>query len=261
MVNFEAYFDESGTHRNAHALCLAGYLINRAAVVPLTRKWNRVLKRYGLPYFHMAECAHRTGVFAHLDRDQCAAVEIDVIKLIGTYASYSVAVTVNQSDFDDIFIKHNSIGKPYTFLANAALAIIRNWVLDNPRASEIDYYFESGHEHQYEASAMMNLIFLNNELRVGCRYNSHAHRQKGDSPMLQAADLLAWHVYTDYRRRREGLDWRKDYAALMKVPGLIFDMTPQRLQYMTEMLRPIHDWNVPSVTLPAAWNEWIAKHR
>ena len=63
MLDFDAYFDESGTHEGAHVLCVAGYVIEREEVRKFIKEWNKELQRYDLPYFRMSECAHRSGAF------------------------------------------------------------------------------------------------------------------------------------------------------------------------------------------------------
>ena len=69
----EAYLDESGTHGGSPVMCVAGYLIGSAQCSRFQVNWDEFIGRFGLDYFHMAECAHGTGAFANVsphDRDQ-----------------------------------------------------------------------------------------------------------------------------------------------------------------------------------------------
>ena len=65
----EAYFDASGTHGAAKDLCLAGYIFRKDAAIAFDEDWRRMLGKFGLPYFHMKECAHAKGVFKNLGND------------------------------------------------------------------------------------------------------------------------------------------------------------------------------------------------
>ena len=60
----EAYFDESGTHRDSPLMCVTGYIIDADQCRRFQTEWDEVLSKYGVPYFHMSDCAHGTGVFA-----------------------------------------------------------------------------------------------------------------------------------------------------------------------------------------------------
>jgi hypothetical protein len=79
LVN--AYFDESagnvashypldGTQQNLQTLAVAGYLVESEQAKRLSDEWQAVLDQYGLPYFHMVDCAHGNGVFGHLTKPQ-----------------------------------------------------------------------------------------------------------------------------------------------------------------------------------------------
>ena len=71
MAAAEAYFDESGTGADALDLCLAGYVFERDRAVAFDLEWRQMLSDFGLPYFHMKECVHNVGVYAHLTPGQC----------------------------------------------------------------------------------------------------------------------------------------------------------------------------------------------
>jgi hypothetical protein len=54
---FETYFDESDSHKGASALCVAAYLFEKEACKALDLEWKAVLDEFGLPFFHMVDCA------------------------------------------------------------------------------------------------------------------------------------------------------------------------------------------------------------
>src|SRR5437660_1097462 len=82
-IQCQAFFDESGSHSGAPILCLAGYIFRKSEAIKLGHEWRKVLRRKGLPYFRMSECAHGNGPFANLtkpERIEVATRMIDIIK-------------------------------------------------------------------------------------------------------------------------------------------------------------------------------------
>jgi hypothetical protein len=55
-----AYFDESGTHKGAPALCIAGYVAEPEQRKEMCQSWAKMLKKEGkgLDVFHMVDLKH-----------------------------------------------------------------------------------------------------------------------------------------------------------------------------------------------------------
>jgi hypothetical protein len=215
-IQIETYFDESGSHDGSRVLCVAGYVFEKTQAIRFTRKWKKVLSRFGLPYFHMVDCAHGNGVFANLKPSQRVAVEKAMIKLIQENVRQGLAVTIDAKEFKEVMPYHPSIGTPYSFCCHLIIAGVAGVIDANPSIGKCGYFFEAGHQSMSEANRIMTELFAHPEAKSRQRYAGHAFVSKEDAPAVQAADLLAWQWYKDRNRQLDGRPRRKDCAALLK---------------------------------------------
>lgn len=61
--NLIAYVDETGDSQNKKFVGMGGLISTQAKWELLRLEWQNALNDYGLPYFHMVEYAHSSGVF------------------------------------------------------------------------------------------------------------------------------------------------------------------------------------------------------
>jgi hypothetical protein len=236
MVQIEVYFDESGTHDGAPVLCVGGYIMTKQQTVNFTNEWNAELANHGLPYFHMVDCAHGSGVFARLSKEERVATEIEMIAIIKRHTVQGLAVTVNEIEFSTYMLQHSLIGSPYSFCAHVLLAGVSSWLVANPMVTNVAYFFESGHKHQSEANNIMNILFTNAGARLAHRYSRHAFVDKEKAPPVQAADLLAWQWYSDKRHQLEGRPRRKDCASLTEHHHNAIHIGPEKLAALAKAM-------------------------
>ena len=212
----EAHFDESIGSKPRRVLCIAGYVITDRGARRLTREWCNALKQYDLPYFRMSACAHGNYPFDKLSMAQRISVEKRIIAITRARTIKGFAAIIDLEEFEQYMPKHELIGGPYTFCTHVVIGGIAHWVAQSKFEGDIAYVFEAGHESEAEAGRIMHKIFTNPDLKSGQRYASHAFVDKAKSPPTQAADLLAWHTYTEFRHRLEGKPRRKDFASLLR---------------------------------------------
>lgn len=121
-IPLEVYFDESGSHDGAHALCVAGFMFERAKAIAFAIEWRGWLGFYGLPYFRMSECAHGNGPFKKLGKKNCIRLEKKLIGVINRYAEAGFAISLVEKDYGGIMKQLNPIkGGPYSFAAFSCL--------------------------------------------------------------------------------------------------------------------------------------------
>jgi hypothetical protein len=214
-IQIESYFDESGSHDGSRVLCVAGYVFEKRQAKRFSRKWKKVLKRFGLPYFHMVDCAHGNGVFADLKPSERLAAEKAMIKLIHDNVLQGLAVTVDADELREVMPYHPSIGTPYSFCCHVLIAGLAIIIELNPVIERCAYFFEAGHQSMGEANRIMAELFAIPEAKERQRYSGHAFVTKEDMPPVQAADLLAWQWYSDRIRQLDGRPRRKDCVALL----------------------------------------------
>jgi Protein of unknown function (DUF3800) len=238
VAQVECYFDESGSHSGSHALCVAGYLMDKRSAIALTRQWAKVLKRVNIPYFHMVDCAHGTDVFEKLSITHRIDVEKKMIDLIKEKTIQGIGVTINMQDYNSIMPKHPLIGTPYSFCAHVLIAGVGTWLQHNvnadPPIKECAFFFEAGHQSMTETNRIMEILFLSKTMRERHKYAGHAFVLKEKTPAVQAADLLAWQLYTDRRHEMENRPRRKDYESLLQHHHTIIHLDKPKIMALAE---------------------------
>lgn len=210
-----AFFDESGTHEGSPVLCVAGYVIEEGRVEEFNAKWTETLAQNGLSHFHMVDCAHGAGEFSDISKPDRVAVQTKLIELIRDTSARGVGAMVVASVYDELMPLHLNMGSAYNYCIWHCLEGVRLWIEERGSPIEVSYHFERGHASEGEADRIMHLAFSDREARAPFGYTSHAFVDKRSTPGVQAADLLAWQMYTDWRHGMEGRPRRKDFAALI----------------------------------------------
>lgn len=179
----------------------------------MSHKWKVMLRRYDLPYFHMVDCAHRSSPFDKLSRDQCAAVAKEAIDLIKQYVTQGYAFLLNP----ERFVREGEIPDPYSFAVDcAAMRISAD--LQTRMKGRVQIFIEDGNVAQAHAAKNIDASLARTDVGGGV-VSSVKFAPKADVPLLQAADLLAWHS-TKYLKDKifNNRPLRKDFASLMEVP-------------------------------------------
>jgi hypothetical protein len=216
VAMLEAYFDESGSHDGSPVLCVAGYVFEKDRCLALDLSWKAVLERFGLPYFHMVDCAHGSAPFDKLTKPQRIEVETLLIQLIRRHSLFGFAMAVPEKDYDAVLPPPNPLGSAYTYCCWTVLSVIHEWIVRTQFVGKVAYFFEAGHQHGPEANAVMDRIFNHPNLRGEYRYGGHSFIDKQNRPM-QAADLLAWQHATDVKKiLAGGTKKRADFLALIE---------------------------------------------
>lgn len=211
------YFDASGTHAQAQDLCLAGYLFRPNAAVAFDQEWREMLERHRLPYFHMKECAHATGVFASLGRDGCATAAFEAIQIIKKHAAQGIAFSLDKS-VAAALCEGSPWENEYSFLVGQVFFALRDWADRDALKDPIACLFESGDDGQGQAVLAAKKI-LNTDIKDRCRISTFDWADKNEETPLQAADMLAWHMNKWRTNRRAGIYMRrKDFASLVEIP-------------------------------------------
>lgn len=244
MANAHAYFDESGTHDGSPVLCVAGYLIPEEARQEFNSKWTEALESKGLTHFHMVDCAHGNGEFSGLSKNDRIEVQTRLIDLIKSSSARGIGAMVVASVYEQLMPYHPNMGSAYTYCIWHCLEATRLWIEELGTAVEIDYHFERGHQSDREADRIMSFAFSNPASREPFGYASHTFVDKRMVPGVQAADLLAWQMYTDWRHGMEGRPRRKDFAHLIsdkKHRTCVIDA--KRILYHVARMKSDGAWN------------------
>ncbi len=176
-------------------------------------QWVATLVEFGVPYFHMVECAHGNGIFAGIDKELRIELVTKLIALIKQFTLYGFSAFVHASQFKA------SVERPDAYVACAEMCAtgLLSFVQLRKIEGGIAYFFESGHNSQ-------GLAYKHIAKRVEKESSSVTFSEKTKVPLLQAADLLAWQS-TKYIKDRISKQraMRRDFASLLEHPhSLVF---------------------------------------
>lgn len=233
----ESYFDETNTHKGDDRLCVGGYVFHKAAAERQAIRWADLLTKWKLPYFHMVECAHHTGVYAHLTKTECDLAAREAIQIIKETASTGIAITVLETEYLEIMPQMKFFGSAYDALARDVIGGVSAWIKAADFKGAMHYYFEEGTATENNASYCITQFMRDPEIRQETSYEGHSFVPKIRSPGVQAADILAWHAGQDCKRALRGDPIRKDFASLTEIPHRVLHLTRERLQELAIIVK------------------------
>ena len=174
----------------------------------MERKWQRILDRYKVPYFHMVDVAHGSGVFSDMPtakRDNMARL---MIGLVQKYVTWGFGVACPPHRHDDPLNGTD----PYSSCMSTLLTAIDAALVTEIPGISYDLYMEDGHSSKGRAAQD-----IKRSIGLGAhdRMSSFAFVKKRDSILLQAADLLVWQFAKNVKDKVfSGRRIRKDFIAL-----------------------------------------------
>ncbi len=220
MALVEAYFDESGTHEGSPFLCVAGYVFEKEKAVALDVQWRKMLKKYGLPHFHMSECAQNKGVYKHLSKQDCDLAAREAIVLIKAYAERGIALSLAKNAWE-LIPKDGIFSSAYSFMCWQVSNGIKKWANETGFDGRVACFFETGANGWGAARSEINKVLKYPSVARDFRVSSVTFLNKEDSAALQCADLLAWHWFTYNKRQQEGKPpKRADFKSLIELKNI-----------------------------------------
>jgi hypothetical protein len=177
-----------------------------------------MLAKYGLPAFHMVDCAHGAEAFKVLDKASRIQAQTDAIEIIREETAIGFAVTISNAEYSELLkeIEPEGSTSPYTICLTACLAMVSNWAKESNFEGDLAYFFEAGHKDQAFANKQMTSVFQNKQVRRATHYASHTFGDKLKYVPLQAADILAWLWGNFAVNRGTGRPLRQDLKALTR---------------------------------------------
>lgn len=215
MAFAECYLDETETTGHRPVFSVAGVIFKKESAIEQAEAWKLMLGRWGLPFFHMTDCANGNGVFKEFsnhDRDKIAREAIGIIR--DTVSAY-VYVTIEISAFEKELEIIRYLGGPYEWCAISIFPSVAGWCEKNSDVSEVHYFFEDGAYGKANASYRISEMLSDPTHRSECKYAGLSFVEKQKSPGVQAADVVAWHSGKDAKRAFAGEPRRKDFEALI----------------------------------------------
>jgi hypothetical protein len=220
-VLIRAYFDESyDSNDRSGVFTVSGYVFTGSKLKALEKAWKRMLDRYELPYFHMAECnasdpLKPDNVFFRLSEAERIACATEAIRIARENTLHGHVCILRQKDYRDILEGRGFDCDSYSFLLWTTMIQMGKWRDQHRPKHDLALFFEQGYDKQSRANELLQLVSQDRQFRESLGLTSHAFFNKDESYPGQAADLIAWHIRKLYSNLGAAKPVRKDTAALL----------------------------------------------
>lgn len=258
------YFDESGTHSGARLMVVAGYWFDSEQAFRFSRDWEKALKKLGLPFAHMTDCALGYGIYKELSLAERIESEKLLIENIKRRSRLGFAIIINPDAYADIMKDIKGAPSCYTYCLISLVHNISLFADRNNYKGKLVYFFEAGHESAKEANSFLRAIPSHGPAWVqATRYSGHSFVDKRDALPLQAADMLAWQVRHFFERKLAGhTKPRKDLVAMVRKFDITLEIPDERLVALKEAFLQIAPLAMAGDNVGAAFEmgHWMHRH-
>lgn len=245
MAIYKAFFDDSGSDEAAPHMIVAGYVAASADWDRLSRIWLRLLREWGVDWFHMKEAekisgpdgARRNGYgWDWKLRDQRLAI---LGQVVDSFVVGAIGCATDRRMWRRYVEPHlgasrqfeNELGHPYADAYTGCLAMTKVLAKSSGVGLEdVEIVFAEQKKQGPKAREAVRRILANFELRDPQFGNMH------DLPPLQCADIIAWLV----NRRMsagDGFIKRSRWERFLAAPQRILLLQEAEYRAMGEGLR------------------------
>lgn len=197
MLVLIGYFDESGTHRDAEATAVAGYVSTAEQWALFESDWSKALEEYSIDHFHMTDFANRVPPYRSWTDQERRYRLARLIKIINTHALASVGVVVPTRPFDADFSQETKkfVGGLYGLACAMCFVETASLVDEKYPSAKIAHVFEQGCS---SGGAVLRNYLWNSKFpqnKKDLKLLSLKFENKRNFVPLQAADILAYELY------------------------------------------------------------------
>lgn len=205
VIVLDSYFDESGKE-DGPTLIVSGFVGNSVDMHKFARDWMAALTGGDVEYWHTKRfrSGSKNELFAHLSKSQKKDLVKRLIAVINKHMLMGVSVVVNKPEYISLTSDRfrSQWGSSYTFAVQIALFLVSQWLGRKSRQQEpINILLEEGHRNSEQAINHVGR-FKNHDSASILNLNVYGRGAKKCNPALQAADLLAYSSFEEYRKLR-----------------------------------------------------------
>lgn len=233
MAVLTGYFDASGKKEHSN-VTLAGYIATEEQWGVFGEEWERAMRDWHIPYFHMSEFESYKRIYKYWTRTQHQERYARLLDIINRNVQLSVATSILASEYASVKAprEKNRVGGMYGLAATGCFIETANYVCEADNASAwLAYIFESGDEGAGQIQQAFSLNERNPTLKEKYRLLSFRLENKRQFAPLQAADILAYEIFK-HLPRQIGID---DHLARDYPTGRLIEV-PRRWIYPTSEL-------------------------
>lgn len=203
---FSVYFDESGTHGQAEAVVVGGYLSSADEWEEFDREWTALLAEERITLLHRVDLETfrhefaRSGGWDEKRRVRVLRAAHEIIRrrtIVGTGGA------VIRRDFDDVMpaVVKRAFGGAYGWLVHECIVGVGHWAVNQKHTELIHYIFEEGARGRKQVDKMFKSLCEDQYYRSLCRIEDWRFVTKAGASQLQAADFFAYEVYKHVTNR------------------------------------------------------------
>jgi hypothetical protein len=201
-----AYIDDSGSARDQPIVAAGGYVIKTEQMPRLEKNWRERLIREGLKEpFRMSEAESLVGQFSGWDKPRKDRLISDLIGVLKLRMLRILAVALAVSDFNDVVTRDDrqKVGGPFSLCAGCWIVFLSNWLKtsDYYRSELVDVFFEKGASIANRLVELYMKATSYEALREKHKINLIWAIPKGNTPLLEPADLIAYEVFKYHKHR------------------------------------------------------------
>jgi len=215
------YLDESYSHSPKPLVyTIAGFVSHDWRWRRFEAEWDKALTAAGLDYFHMAEFAHRKGIYESWTEKKRQKFLRNLQYIIHSNTIIDFANSVVVADYDELITPdiRYGFGEPHVFATIACLKDIAVWVQNSHLGEKdrISYVFEQGTVHDKTLRVIFER-YMNSEQEIYYRLGGWDFRDKKEVTPLQSADMLAYENMLEMRRRIDPDNARNPRASIINL--------------------------------------------
>jgi len=204
---FEAYFDDSGTHRGSDLAIAACYVSTRRSWQEFDKAWNLIRKDEGFDFFHMVDFAapatYGKQPYCGWSREKKQRVFLRLADAIKAHTRVGFGIAIPKSTFDRVVptlpaqVRMQCGDFHYTFAVKSLMVMIIKWrrkyLIGHPIRFVFDTITEGADEIQsfFEEMGTYSDEFVS---KLGLEFGGFSIESKTRTQPLQAADILAWQM-------------------------------------------------------------------
>lgn len=228
VVMISVFIDESQRNKGEGPfLTVAGYVFEKDSAQRFNEEWGDVLKREGVPFFHMKDLVNCKSLYRGWDavdedgETRAIKFEKSLIEYIHRHSKFGFCVGVDEKACQEI-VGENA----YVFLITRAILICHDWAKRTSYEGRFGYFFESGWHQQSDVEKVLAGFFIhpNNREKFGFASHRFVKKTDPDARACQCADLLSYLAGHTYFRIKKNEKPRKDMQALFRNDVDIFEM-------------------------------------
>jgi len=210
---FEAYFDDSGTHRSSDLAIAVCYVSTQRAWNEFAREWDQIREEEGFDFFHMVDFAspaeYRKRPYCDWTKEKKQRVYARLAQAINIHKRVGIGIAIPKAMFDSVVptlpdLVQKQCGRfHYTFAVKSLMVMMIRWRQRHGLNHSVRFVFDTITEGADEIRSFFEeMDTYSSEFRekLGLEFGGFSIESKARTRALQAADILAWQMNWHMRK-------------------------------------------------------------